>query len=154
MRLVVENVNKRYSADVWGLRDVSINLECGIVGLLGPNGAGKSTLMRVLATISRPTRGRVLWNDVDITRKPQALRPALGYLPQDFGVYPHLTALEFLEYMAAVRGLTRASARRRIDSLLAFVNLTNVARRQLGTYSGGMRQRVGIAWRCSTIRAC
>jgi len=128
MRLVVEAVSKRYSGDLSGLRDFSIDLERGVVGLLGPNGAGKSNLMRVLAAITRPTRGKVLWNDVDITRKPQALRPALGYLPQDFGVYPHLTALELLEYMAAVKGLTCASARRRIDSLLAFVNLTAARR--------------------------
>jgi ABC-type multidrug transport system ATPase subunit len=144
-KLVVESVSKRYGASCWGLKDVSFELERGVVGLLGPNGAGKSTLMRILATITRPSSGRVLWNDVDITRRPEALRPELGYLPQDFGVYPHLSAIELLDYMAAVKGLRRAAARRRIVSLLELLNLSNAARRPLGTYSGGMRQRVGIA---------
>jgi ABC-type multidrug transport system ATPase subunit len=116
-----------------------------VLGLLGPNGAGKSTLMRVLATVTRPSAGRVLWNGADISRGPDALRSVLGYLPQDFGVYPNLNALEFLEYIAAVKGIEAAAARRRIAELLELVNLTGAARRPLGGYSGGMRQRVGIA---------
>ena len=145
MRLLIENVSKQYSRDVWGLRDFSLALGPGVLGLLGPNGAGKSTLMRVLATITRPTRGRVVWNDTDIVSSPDVLREVLGYLPQDFGVYPNLTPLEFLEYLAAARGLEPASARRRIDQLLQVVNLVEVRKRPLGRFSGGMRQRVGIA---------
>ncbi len=101
--------------------------------------------MRILATVTRPTRGRVLWNDANALSSPDALRMVLGYLPQDFGIYPHLTAFEFLEYLAAVKGLEPSSARRRIDELLSVVNLTDVRNRPLGEFSGGMRQRVGIA---------
>src|SRR5439155_10808702 len=114
-------------------------------GLLGPNGAGKSTLMRILATITQPTRGRVLWNGEDIVARPDPLREVLGYLPQDFGVYPHLSPQEFLEYLAAVRGLDGRTARARIDALLDLTNLIEVRHRPLGGFSGGMRQRVGIA---------
>jgi len=145
MKLAIENVSKRYSAKVWGLRDFSLDLGPGVVGLLGPNGAGKSTLMRILATITRPTSGRVLWDGTDIAEAPDALRAMLGYLPQDFGVYPNLNAVEFLEYMAAIKGLDGAAARRRIDELLQVVNLADARRRPLGGYSGGMKQRVGIA---------
>jgi ABC-type multidrug transport system ATPase subunit len=116
-----------------------------VLGLLGPNGAGKSTLLRILATIARPTAGRAVWNGVDLARAPDQLRRVLGYLPQDFGVYPNLTAEEFLHYLAAMRGISAASARPRIDGLLDLVNLAAVRRRPLGGFSGGMRQRVGIA---------
>ncbi len=145
MRLIVDNVSKQYGADRWGIRGASAEFTTGVIGLLGPNGAGKSTLMRILATVTKPTSGRVLWNEVDTTRNPEPLRAELGYLPQDFGVYPHLSALEFLDYMAAAKGLGRASARKRIAALLQLLNLADAARRPLGTYSGGMRQRVGIA---------
>ncbi len=145
MQLVVENVSKTYRGNVQALRNFALELRPGVLGLLGPNGAGKSTLMRILATITRPTAGRVLWNATDIARDPDALRNVLGYLPQDFGVYPNLSAIEFLEYLAAVKGLGAAAARKRISELLELVNLTEVARRPLGGYSGGMRQRVGIA---------
>jgi ABC-type multidrug transport system ATPase subunit len=116
-----------------------------VLGLVGPNGAGKSTLMRILATITRPTAGRVMWDGADIAQQPDRLRSVLGYLPQDFGVYPNLNAVEFLEYMAAIKGLDGHAARRRIGELLQVVNLAEAARRPLGTYSGGMKQRVGIA---------
>src|SRR5439155_11203957 len=106
---------------------------------------GKSTLMRILATITRPTSGRVLWNGEDIVARPDPLREVLGYLPQDFGIYPNLSAMEFLEYLAAVRGLEARTARERIHQLLDLVNLTDVRRRPLSGFSGGMRQRVGIA---------
>ena len=145
MRLVIDSVGKQYRGNLWGLRDLRLELGPGVLGLLGPNGAGKSTLMRILATVTRPTEGRVLWNDGDIARSPDPLRQVLGYLPQDFGVYPHLTALEFLEYLAAVKGLDGAAARRRIDELLAVVNLSEARNRPLGGFSGGMKQRVGIA---------
>jgi ABC-2 type transport system ATP-binding protein len=145
MQLTVENVSKTYRGNVRALRGFTLTLGPGVLGLLGPNGAGKSTLMRILATITRPTAGRVLWNGVDISREPDALRAVLGYLPQDFGVYPNLNAVEFLDYLAAVKGLDAASARKRIGTLLELVNLTDTAKRPLGGYSGGMRQRVGIA---------
>jgi ABC-2 type transport system ATP-binding protein len=145
MKLSIEGVSKRYARQRWGLRDLTLELLPGVVGLLGPNGAGKSTLMRILATVTRPTEGRVLWNGIDIAKSPDDLRNVLGYLPQDFGVYPHLTAMEFLEYLAAVKGLDASSARKRIDELLAVVNLGEVRDRPLGGFSGGMKQRVGIA---------
>src|SRR5260370_3479677 len=148
MRLVVENLSKEYRGGgqvVQALSKVQIALRPGVLGLLGPNGAGKSTLMRILATITQPSSGRVLWNDVEIAHHPDPLRTVLGYLPQDFGVYPNLNALEFLEYLAAVKGIQTATVRKRIGELLELVNLTEVAKRPLGGYSGGMRQRIGIA---------
>jgi ABC-2 type transport system ATP-binding protein len=145
MNLVIENVSKRYTAEVWGLREFSLSLSAGVVGLLGPNGAGKSTLMRILATISKPTGGKVLWNGTDIVHAPDGLRQVLGYLPQDFGVYPNLTPVEFLDYIAAAKGLTSGAARRRIDELLLLVNLDGERNQKLGGFSGGMKQRVGIA---------
>ncbi len=145
MQLNIQNVGKQYRRDFWGLRGFSLELQCGVLGLLGPNGAGKSTLMRILATITRATKGQVTWNGVDIAHRPDELRQVLGYLPQDFGVYPHLNAVEFLEYMAAMKGLDGRITRQRIDELLTLTNLTGAARRPLGGYSGGMKQRVGIA---------
>ena len=145
MRLTVEGLSKTYRGSVRALRGVNLSLRPGVLGLLGPNGAGKSTLMRILATITRPSSGRVIWNDADVPKKPDALRSVLGYLPQDFGVYPNLSAIEFLDYLAAVKGIPAEAAKRRISELLALVNLADVAKRPLGGYSGGMRQRVGIA---------
>jgi len=112
---------------------------------LGPNGAGKSTLMRILATITQPTEGNVTWKGVDIARRPNVVRQEIGYLPQDFGVYPNLNVTEFLEYLAALKGIDRRTAQLRIEELLVLVNLFNVRKRPLGSYSGGMKQRVGIA---------
>jgi ABC-2 type transport system ATP-binding protein len=143
--LTIDRVFKRYGKKVWGLRDFSLEVGLGVLGLVGPNGAGKTTLMRILATVTRPTAGRVTWNREDIVRNPDALRGQLGYLPQDFGIYPNLNAVEFLEYLAAVRGLSGKAARGRIDELLDVVNLTEVRKRPLGSYSGGMKQRIGIA---------
>src|SRR5450755_3523598 len=145
MQLIVEKLSKTYGRSVHALRGVEVNLGPGVLGLLGPNGAGKSTLMRILATITQPSSGRVLWNDTDIARHPDALRAVLGYLPQDFGVYPNLNAFEFLEYLAAVKGIAAGPARARIRELLELVNLSGAAKRPLGGYSGGMRQRIGIA---------
>src|SRR5258708_5966043 len=145
MHLLVENLSKEYRGNVRARSEVHLALGAGVPGLLGPNGAGKSTVMRVLATITQPSSGRVLWDETEIARDPDALRAVLGYLPQDFGVYPNLNALEFLEYLAAVRGITAGAARKRIGELLDLVNLTDAAKRPLGSYSGGMRQRVGIA---------
>lgn len=145
MKLSVINLGKQYRHDLWGLKDFSLDVGPGILGLLGPNGAGKSTFMRMLATITRPTDGSIKWNEIDIVKSPDTMRAVLGYLPQDFGVYPNLNAVEFLEYMAAIKGLDGASTRKRINELLQIVNLMESAKRPLGGYSGGMRQRVGIA---------
>jgi ABC-type multidrug transport system ATPase subunit len=145
MQLVIDGVSKLYKGDVWGLRGFSLELGPGIMALVGPNGAGKSTLMRILATITKPTEGSVTWNGTDICQSPDELRAVLGYLPQDFGIYPNLNAVEFLEYMAALKGLDGRAARKRIQELLQVVNLFEVRKRPLGGYSGGMKQRVGIA---------
>lgn len=145
MELKIESVSKRYREDIWGLRDFSLEIHTGILGLVGPNGAGKSTLMRILATVTRPTEGSVTWNGLDTLKSPNPLRAVLGYLPQDFGVYPNLSAVEFLEYLAAIKGLEGKSARKRIDELLQVVSLTEARKRPLGGFSRGMRQRLGIA---------
>ena len=145
MQLTINNLGKQYKRDFWGLRDFSLDIKPGILGLLGPNGAGKSTFMRMLATITKPTDGTITWNGIDVVKSPDTLRDVLGYLPQDFGVYPNLNAIEFLEYMAAIKGLDTVSAKRRIDELLQLTNLVEAAKRPLGGYSGGMKQRVGIA---------
>ncbi len=145
MQLTVNNLGKQYKRDFWGLRDFSLDIKPGILGLLGPNGAGKSTFMRMLATITKPTDGTITWNGADVVKSSDTLRDVLGYLPQDFGVYPNLNAIEFLEYMAAIKGLDAVTAKRRIEELLQLTNLVEAAKRPLGGYSGGMKQRVGIA---------
>ena len=145
MKLEIRDVGKRYKGDVWGIKDFTLDLAPGILGLLGPNGAGKSTLMRILATVTKATTGRVEWNGIDIAKSPNTIRKVLGYLPQDFGIYPNLNAVEFLRYLAAARGVSGRSARRRIDQLLELVNLVDARKRPLGSLSGGMKQRVGIA---------
>jgi ABC-type multidrug transport system ATPase subunit len=145
MVMSIQNVSKQYNKKNWGLRDFTLEIGPGVLGLLGPNGAGKSTLMRILATITKATTGSVTWNGTDIAKSPNNLRAVLGYLPQDFGVYPNLSAVEFLEYMAAIKGLDAKTAKRRIDELLQVANLVEAAKRPLGGYSGGMKQRVGIA---------
>jgi len=145
LSLSIQGVGKQYRTRNWGLRDFTLELGSGVLGLLGPNGAGKSTLMRILATITKATTGTVTWNGTNIARSPDELRAVLGYLPQDFGVYPNLNAVEFLEYMAAIKGLGGTAARKRIDELLQVVNLIDARKRPLGGFSGGMKQRVGIA---------
>ncbi|HTA64521.1 MAG TPA: ABC transporter ATP-binding protein [Xanthomonadaceae bacterium] len=143
-QLTVESVRYRYPNGHEAVAGIDLESGPGILGLLGPNGAGKSTLMRILATLAKPTSGRVLWNGEDIAKKPDALRVELGYLPQDFGVYEALTAREFLAYLAAVKGLPSKLARERIDECLGMVGLSDAGDRRLGDFSGGMRQRVGI----------
>ena len=145
MQLVIDDISKSYGRARQALRNVSLRLSSGVIGMLGPNGAGKSTLMRILATVTRPSSGRVLWDGEDIGAHPGRLRSVLGYLPQDFGIYPNLNAWEFLDYLAAVKGIPGVAAHKRIAELLELVNLANAAKRPLGSYSGGMRQRVGIA---------
>jgi ABC-type multidrug transport system ATPase subunit len=145
MSLVIKNLTKQYNKHKTGLSDYSITIEKGVLGLLGPNGAGKSTLMKIIATISKPTTGTLFLDGVDIVHNPDSIRKILGYLPQDFGVYPNLNAYEFLAYIAAMKGVGGKDLRRRIDMLLEGVNLTADAKRPIGTYSGGMKQRIGIA---------
>ncbi len=145
MNLEIREIGKLYKGDVWGVSDISLEIGTGVLGLLGPNGAGKSTLMRILATVTKATTGFVKWNGVDIATSPNQVRKVLGYLPQDFGIYPNLNAVEFLSYLAAARGISGRSASRRIDELLELVNLTDARKRPLGSLSGGMKQRVGIA---------
>jgi ABC-2 type transport system ATP-binding protein len=145
MMLEFVDVAKVYRGGTRGIDGVSMRLGAGLVGLLGPNGAGKSSLMRIAATVTRPTSGRVLFDGTDVVARPELLRRNLGYLPQDFGVYPHLTAREFLSYLAAVKGMPARVARARIGELLELFDLAGAGRRPLGKYSGGMLRRVGIA---------
>lgn len=145
MNLEIQNLSKKYNKTKYGLTNFSLSIQNGIIGLLGPNGAGKSTLMKIIATISQPTEGSITLDGVDITREPNAIRKILGYLPQDFGVYPNLNAWEFLEYIAAMKGVGGNNLRLRIEQLLEGVNLIEAAKKPIGTYSGGMKQRIGIA---------
>ena len=145
LELALESVGYRYRGSHDAVVGVGLTMAPDIVGLLGPNGAGKSTLMRVLSTLAKPTSGRVLWRGEDIARTPDVLRRELGYLPQDFGVYEALSAREFLAFLSAVKGLPSRTVAARVDECLEMVGLVDVADRRLGGYSGGMRQRVGIA---------
>lgn len=145
MEIRIDGVGKQYKGGVWGLRHFGLAIGPGVLGLLGPNGAGKTTLMNILATVTKPTQGTVTWNEVDIVGSPDTVRSVLGYLPQYFGIYPNLTAVEFLRYLAAIKGIKGKSANRRIDELLQLVNLADVGGRLLQEFSGGMKQRVGIA---------
>jgi ABC-type multidrug transport system ATPase subunit len=140
--LKIEAVSKQFRGGQYGVRDVSLDLKSGVLGLLGPNGAGKTTLMQMIATITRPTGGRILFEGVDVTLRPNDVRRKLGYLPQDFGVYENLTAIEFLTYFAALKGV---NSKKRVMEMLENVNLHSVAQRAVGGFSGGMKQRLGIA---------
>lgn len=143
--LEIRGLTKRYARGPAALDDVSLVVGEGVLGLLGANGAGKTTLMSMLATVTRPTAGTFLWEGRDGVRDPGAVRRVLGYLPQDFGVYDRLTAREFLHYIGRLKGLAGPELRRRTDEVLELVNLHGAGDRRLGSFSGGMRQRVGIA---------
>ncbi|MFF7591426.1 ATP-binding cassette domain-containing protein [Kitasatospora purpeofusca] len=143
--LELTDVSKVYRGGKHAVDGLSLRLGPGLLGLLGPNGAGKSSLMRIVATVTRPTSGRLTYRGADVLARPDLLRRELGFLPQDFGVHPHLTSREFLSYLAAAKGLPARAARARIEELLVLVNLTEAVRRPLGAYSGGMLRRVGIA---------
>lgn len=144
MKLEIRHVTKRYR-DKTAVDAVSITLTPGVWGLLGANGAGKTTLMRMLAGILRPTEGQILCDGVEIGALGAAYREKLGYLPQEFGFYPEFTVQDYLEYMAALKGLPRAEAARQIDALLERVSLAEVRRKKIVKLSGGMKRRVGIA---------
>jgi ABC-2 type transport system ATP-binding protein len=144
MELAIENLSKRFGSQ-WALRDVSLRAGPELVGLVGPNGAGKTTLMRIIATLLEQTTGSVRWNGQETRAHSGAVRQVLGYLPQEFGIYPEFTGRHFLRYLAAMKGLPDDLARRRVDEVLELVHLESVADRRLTTYSGGMKQRIGIA---------
>jgi ABC-2 type transport system ATP-binding protein len=140
--LRIESVSKRFRSGNYGVRDVTFTAKGGVLGLLGRNGAGKTTLMQMIATVTKPTAGRIFFRDEDVLARPDALRRRLGYLPQDFGVYDNLTAFEFLSYFAALKGV-RSKAK--VQEMLEMVNLHGAANRAVGGFSGGMKQRLGIA---------
>jgi ABC-type multidrug transport system ATPase subunit len=146
MLLRIENLSKTYPNGTRALDDVSLVIPPGMFGLLGPNGAGKSTLMRILATLQEPDAGTVRLGELDVLREKESVRRTLGYLPQEFGVYPKVTAEDLLDHFAVLKGITNRSERRQlISALLEQTNLHRDRAKQLGSFSGGMRQRFGIA---------
>lgn len=146
MKLNIDNISKTYPNGVQALKNVSIEIGNGIFGLLGPNGAGKSTLMRTIAALQDADSGTIMLGDVDVEKDKQGLREMLGYLPQEFGLYPKVSAIDLLDHMAVMKGITDAKRRKeQVDSLLYQVNLWESKDQKLGTFSGGMKQRFGIA---------
>ena len=142
MELVIDRLSKQYNNKI-AVDRLSLKLKAGVVGLLGANGAGKTTLMRMICGILKPTGGTITFNGMDVSE--EMFRDALGYLPQDFGYYPNFTGKEFLLYMAALKGIERNAARKKCDALLKTVGLDHAANKKIKTYSGGMKQRLGIA---------
>jgi len=148
MHLDIQSLSHQYQSGknaTFAIKSLSLKVEPGILGLLGSNGAGKSSLMRILATITKPSQGKIFWQGQDIIKSPQLLRNELGYLPQYFGVYDQLSGIEFLQYMAGLKGLDEPLANQRIKDLLDKLNLSHAAHIPLKGYSGGMKQRIGIA---------
>ena len=144
--LNLRNVSHMYANGTRALDGVTLSIPRGMYGLLGPNGAGKSTLMRTIATLQTPTEGEISFGDIDVIAEPEKLRRTLGYLPQDFGVYPRVSAADMLDHMAVLKGVTSASDRKAtVETLLQQTNLWSVRKKMLSGYSGGMRQRFGIA---------
>lgn len=144
--LEITNLSKTYPNGVQALKDVSLSVPTGMYGLLGPNGAGKSTLMRTVATLQQPDSGSITLDGLDVLSEPAELRRQLGYLPQDFGVYPRISALDMLDHMAVLKGFgDRKERRELVDTLLNQTNLFDVRKKALAGFSGGMRQRFGIA---------
>ena len=146
MELHIRGISKTYPNGVQALKDVSLTIPAGMYGLLGPNGAGKSTLMRVIATLQEPDEGSIRLGDIDVVRQKAEVRRTLGYLPQEFGVYPKVSAENLLDHFAVLKGIAQRRARKEVvEALLRQTNLWDVRRQKLGGYSGGMRQRFGIA---------
>src|SRR5205085_9170938 len=146
MPLTIDSLSKTYENGTRALNSISLNIPTGMFGLLGPNGAGKSTLMRTIATLQEPDTGSITLGDIDVVREKDRVRRTLGYLPQEFGVYTSVSAERLLDHFAVLEGFTgRAGRRRVVDALLRQTNLWDVRRERLGGYSGGMRQRFGIA---------
>jgi len=146
MDLRIENLSKTYPNGVRALDNVTLTIPCGMYGLLGPNGAGKSTLMRTIATLQEPDSGQIHLGSLDVLREKEELRKRLGYLPQDFGVYPRVSAQDMLDHLALLKGVTNRQERGDlVESLLVRTNLHQVRKKALSGFSGGMRQRFGIA---------
>lgn len=146
MKLTIQNLNKTYSNGVQALKDVNLTIKQGMFGLLGPNGAGKSSLMRTIATLQEADSGSILLNDLDVLQQKDEVRKILGYLPQEFGVYPRVSAETMLDHIADLKGIANSRERKEIvTGLLQKVNLYDARKKNLGTYSGGMKQRFGIA---------
>lgn len=144
----IEQLSKTYKGDIHALRGIDLKIETGMFGLLGPNGAGKTTLMRIIAGLLRPSSGRVniFGHDISTAQGKQAVQSGLGYLPQELGLYPSLSAREFLDYVAILKGITDSKTRQRqIEDVLELVRLTDTGSRKIKTFSGGMKRRVGIA---------
>ncbi len=142
MELVIDRLTKQFQNKI-AVDRISLRLHSGVFGLLGTNGAGKTTLMRMLCGILQPTGGTIAFDGMDV--REEGYRAVLGYLPQDFGYYPEFTAMDFLLYMAALKGLPKKSAKRRANELLELVGLQDMGRKKIKTFSGGMKQRLGIA---------
>ncbi len=142
MELIIDRVSKQYQNHI-AVDRISIKLQKGVYGLLGANGAGKTTLMRMICGILKPTSGTISFDGIDVSE--ENYRSVLGYLPQDFGYYPEFSGMDFLLYMAALKGIGKAQAKRKSNELLQLVSLQNVANKKIKTYSGGMKQRLGIA---------
>ena len=146
MSLEIRGISKRYPNGVQALNNLSLSIGNNMFGLLGPNGAGKSTLMRTIATLQDPDSGQILLNGMDVVANKDAVRRQLGYLPQEFGVYPRISALDMLHHLAVMKGISKSSERKEIvDALLRQTNLWDARKKALSTYSGGMKQRFGIA---------
>jgi len=146
MQLKIENLNKTYSNGVQALKNVSLEIPTGMFGLLGPNGAGKSSLMRTIATLQEADSGTITLGDLDVFKQKTELRKVLGYLPQEFGVYPKISAETMLNHIAELKGINNSKQRKEtVSNLLEKVNLAHVKKKSLGTYSGGMKQRFGVA---------
>lgn len=146
MSLSIVNVSKTYANGVQALKNVTLEIPHGMYGLLGPNGAGKSTLMRILATLQEPDQGDIMLGDINVVNQKDLVRQTLGYLPQEFGVYPHVNAEDLLDHFAVLKGFSNRRSRREIvDARLRQTNLWDVRKKKLGGFSGGMKQRFGVA---------
>lgn len=146
MQLTITNLNKTYGNGVQALKDVNITINQGMFGLLGPNGAGKSSLMRTIATLQEPDSGEIFLGDINVLTQKDEIRKTLGYLPQEFGVYPKVSAVNLLNHIAVLKGITNSTERKNVvEALLQKTNLWDARKKNLGGYSGGMKQRFGIA---------
>lgn len=146
MQLTISNLSKTYSNGVKAINDINLTIGPGMFGLLGPNGAGKSSLMRTIATLQEPDQGQILFNDINGLENKQAIREQLGYLPQEFGVYPKISATDLLDHIAVLKGIANAGERKDlVKDLLSKVNLYDVRKKNVSDFSGGMKQRFGIA---------
>ena len=146
MNLIIKNLSKTYPNNVQALKNVSLNIPTGMFGLLGPNGAGKSTMMRTIATLQEPDNGSIYMDGLNVLKEKDEVRKILGYLPQEFGVYPKVTAEAMLNHLAVLKGITNKKERKEVvKALLYLTNLYDVRKQKLGTFSGGMKQRFGIA---------